>query len=92
MSYQRYPDELKQHILDEHAQGVSVSELARRYEPTAATIHTWLRMQSDLRLKDVASEQRSQQSLEQEIARLREEVAFLKKATRCYVFSRDFRP
>ena len=37
MSQGNYAEEFKEHILSEHEAGVSVRELARRYEPSAPT-------------------------------------------------------
>ena len=37
MSQGNYSEEIKEHILSEHEAGVSVRELARRYEPSATT-------------------------------------------------------
>ena len=43
MSQGNYAEEFKEHILSEHEAGVSVRELARRYEPSATTIQNWKR-------------------------------------------------
>ncbi len=38
-----YSAELKAHILAEHEAGLSVRELAHRYEPSATAIQNWKR-------------------------------------------------
>ena len=81
MSQGNYSEEIKEHILSEHEAGVSVRELARRYEPSATTIQNWKRQ-----AKAKASESEPGES---EVAQLRrtasqseleQENAFLKKA------------
>ena len=78
MSRQRYPDELKQHILSEAEHGVAISKLAREYEPCAATIHAWIRAQRTPNGKPASTPR--ERELEKEVARLGRELAFLKRA------------
>ena len=71
-----------EHILSEHEAGVSVRELARRYEPSATTIQNWKRQ-----AKAKASESEPGESEVAQLRRLQrrnqeleQENAFLKKS------------
>ncbi len=82
MSQGNYSEEFKEHILSEHEAGVSVRELARRYEPSATTIQNWKRQ-----AKAKASESEPGESEVSQLRRLQrrnqeleQENAFLKKA------------
>ena len=78
MSQGNYAEEFKEHILSEHEAGVSVRELARRYEPSATTIQNWKRQ-----AKAKASESEPGESEVSQLRRLQrrnQENAFLKKA------------
>ena len=82
MSQGNYAEEFKEHILSEHEAGVSVRELARRYEPSATTIQNWKRQ-----AKAKASESEPGESEVAQLRRLQrrnqeleQENAFLKKA------------
>ena len=82
MSQGNYSEEIKEHILSEHEAGVSVRELARRYEPSATTIQNWKRQ-----AKAKASESEPGESEVAQLRRLQrrnqeleQENAFLKKA------------
>ena len=78
MSQGNYAEEFKEHILSEHEAGVSVRELARRYEPSATTIQNWKRQ-----AKAKASESEPGESEVSQLRRnqeLEQENAFLKKA------------
>lgn len=79
MSRIRYSEELKQHLLNEVAAGVSVAKLARDYDPCAATIHHWVR---ERRLPGDDGETRSgrERELEKQVLYLERQVAFLKQA------------
>ncbi len=81
MSQGNYAEEFKEHILSEHEAGVSVRELARRYEPSATTIQNWKRQ-----AKAKASESEPGESEVSQLRRiqrrnqeLEQENAFLKK-------------
>ena len=83
MSQGNYSEEIKEHILSEHEAGVSVRELARRYEPSATTIQNWKRQ-----AKAKASESEPGESEVSQLRRLQrrnqeleQENAFFKKAT-----------
>jgi len=43
MSRPPYPDEYREQILSLHRSGRSVASLARDFEPTATTIHNWIK-------------------------------------------------
>ena len=75
MSQGNYSEEIKEHILSEHEAGVSVRELARRYEPSATTIQNWKRQ-----AKAKASEVSQLRRLQRRNQELEQENAFLKKA------------
>lgn len=79
MSRIRYSEELKRHILSEVAAGASVAQLARDYDPCAATIHHCLR---EHREPDDGDDRRSprERELEKQVVYLERQVTFLKKA------------
>ncbi len=82
MSKVIYPEELKEHILSEHEAGISVRELARRYEPSATTIQNWKR-QVKLKASQPGVGTGSEAELrrcKRRIEQLEQENAFLKKA------------
>ena len=70
MSEGNYSEEIKEHILSEHESGVSVRELARRYEPSAKASES---EPGESEVAQLRRLQRRNQELEQE-------NAFLKKA------------
>ena len=78
MSRIRYSEELKQHLLNEVAAGVSVAKLARDYDPCAATIHHWVR---ERRPPEDDGETRSgpERELEKQVSYLERQVALLKR-------------
>ena len=82
MSKVIYTEELKEHILLEHEAGISVRELARRYEPSATTIQNWKR-QAKLqasRPEPAAGREAELRRCQRRIEQLEQENAFLKKA------------
>ena len=83
MSKVIYTEELKEHILSEHEAGISVQELARRYEPSATTIQNWIRQAKAASSETLPSEGKAAEirRLQRRIEQLEQENAFLKKAT-----------
>ena len=82
MSKVIYTEELKEHILSENEAGISVRELARRYEPSATTIQNWKR-QAKLkasRSEPAAGSEAELRRCQRRIEELEQENAFLKKA------------
>ena len=73
MSYEHYSKEYRDRIVELARAGTPVAQLAREYEPSAATIHKWLRDEQE----PADAELRRQA---QELRDLREENAILKKA------------
>ena len=82
MSKVIYTEELSEHILAEHAAGMSVRELARRYESSATTIQNW-KCQAKLKASQAEPVTGSEAELrrcKRRIEQLEQENAFLKKA------------
>ncbi len=80
MSKANYSEELKEHILSEHAPSESISSLARKYEPSVTAIRNWKR-QAKLKASGAeSSESKDQQlrRLRRQNEQLRQENAFLK--------------
>ena len=77
MSKTQYSDEYKQYILQEVAAGVSVSQLARDYDPCAATIHLWLR-EGQPTDADLEARSDRERELQKQVVHLERQVAFLK--------------
>ena len=77
-----YSEELKAHILAEHEAGISVRELARRYEPSATTIQNWKRQAkaATREPRRAEGEATKVRSLQRRVRQLEQENAFLKKA------------
>ncbi len=77
-----YSEKLKAHILAEHEAGLSVRELARRYEPSATTIQNWKRQAKTALSEPESSEGETAKlrSLQRRVQQLEQENAFLKKA------------
>ena len=48
----KYSEELKAHLLAELESGTSVGSLARKYEPSEATIRIWMRRTAEAKLKE----------------------------------------
>lgn len=79
MANSRYSDELKQHILREVSLGTPVAQLARDYDPSAATIHLWVRASRSIET-DASPRSERERALEKQVLQLQRQVAFLKKA------------
>ena len=93
MGQQTYSAELKERLLGMMREGRSVSELARRYEPSRSTLRSWKRADRDSSqrlLKDEPTEQKVKR-LEREIAILREDKAILEKAAAWFAAERSGR-
>ena len=85
MSYKSYSKEYRDSIVKLARTGTPVAQLAREYDPSAATIHKWLRAeQESVRRVESARPGESSDEERRRLARenrdLREEVAILKKA------------
>ncbi len=83
MSNHKYSEELKAHILAEMESGASAGSLARKYEPSEATIRIWMRRAAESKLKESESTEDDAariRRLERRNAQLEQENAFLKKA------------
>ena len=77
MSKTRYSDEFKQHILQEVEAGVLVSQLARDYDPCAASIDLWLR-EGQPTDADLEARSDRERELQRQVVRLERQVALLK--------------
>jgi len=79
-----YPGEFREQIVALARTGRSVEDLAREFEPCAATIHTWIKQaESDggLRADGLTSEERDElRRLRRENRQLRQERDILAKA------------
>ena len=82
MSNQKYSEELKAHILAELESGASARSLARKYEPSEATIRIWMRRAAEAKQKEsecMEDDESKIRRLERRNAQLEQENAFLKK-------------
>lgn len=79
MSYQHYSKEYRDGIVELARAGTPVAQLAREYDPSAATIHKWLRA-AEPSSRPIESADAERRRLERENRDLREENAILKKA------------
>ncbi len=79
-----YPTEFRDQIVELHLAGRSVEDLAREFEPCAATIHGWIKQaaRDDGKRADIlSSEEREElRRLRRENKQLRQERDFLSKA------------
>jgi transposase len=73
MSRRSYPPEYREKILSLHRSGRSVASLARDFEPTAATIHGWIKQ-----AREGEEQSRLSEDERTELTRLRGEVRRLK--------------
>ena len=81
MSRHPYPPEYRERILSLHRSGRSVASLARDFEPTAATIHNWIRKAKEDQKPELNDDERAElQRLRREIERLKTEREILEKA------------
>lgn len=78
-SYQHYSKEYRDSIVELARAGTPVAQLAREHEPSAATIHKWLRANDEPR-RPIESSDEENRRLKRQNRDLREENAILKKA------------
>ena len=86
MSYQKYPKEYRDGIVELARAGTSVAQLARDYDPSAATIHNWVRKANGTHTP-VESVDAERRRMARELRDAHEEIAILKKAAAW--FARD---
>jgi transposase len=84
MSRTPYPPAYREQILRLHRSGRSVASLAREYEPTATTIHNWIKKsasdgESERPLSD--DERAELKRLRRKVEQLQMEREILEKAT-----------
>ena len=81
MSRQPYPPEYREQILSLHRSGRSVASLARDFEPSAATIHNWIKKAEADQAPELSDDERAElKRLRLENKRLRTEREILEKA------------
>lgn len=82
MSRPPYPPEYREQILSLHRSGRSVASLARDFEPTATTIHNWIKKAEADQAEPLLSDgERSElERLRRENERLKTEREILEKA------------
>lgn len=93
MSRPAYTPEFRQKIIDLAAEGHTVSELARQFEPTAETIRKWIiQAERDSGLRDdglTSDERKELQRLRREVKRLKMEKEILSKAAAWFAQETD---
>ncbi len=86
-----YPPEFRQQMVELVGAGRTPEELSREFEPTAQTIHNWVKqvdIDAGIRSDGLTTEERSElRRLKREVKQLRMEREILKKATA--LFARD---
>ncbi len=81
MSRQPYPPEYREQILSLHRSGRSVASLARDFEPSAATIHNWIKKAEVDQTPELNDDERAElKRLRLEVKRLKTEREILEKA------------
>lgn len=90
MSRLPYPPEFREKILSLHRSGRSVASLARDFEPSAATIHNWIKKAREEDELTLDEDDRSELSrLRRENRRLKMEREILEKATAWFAQKTD---
>lgn len=81
MSRHPYPHEYREQILSLHRSGRSVASLARDFEPSAATIHNWIKNAEVDQTPELSDDERAElKRLRLEVKRLKTEREILEKA------------
>ena len=80
MARKRYTEEYKRHLLSLVREGRTPEQLAQEYEPSARTIRNWLKADEAKTQAIETDKDQELKRLKAEVARLREERDILKKA------------
>ena len=80
MARKTYTPEYRAHLVALVREGRTAEQLSREYEPSAATIRSWVRAEEDTTLQKEKDLEKRLKELERENARLREERDIPKKA------------
>ncbi len=91
-----YPPEFRQQIIELVNAGRTPEELSREFEPTAQTIHNWMKqadLDDGLRTDGLTTEERTElRTLRREVKQLRIEREILKKAAAWFARETDSVP
>ena len=80
MKKQNYAAEIREELVRLAAEGHSIASLARDYEPSAATIHKWVRQARQEQANRTGLDLKDVEAVYAENRRLKRDVAILKKA------------